>query len=285
MRSFSVADIKKSLINNSALVLSLFSHQDILKWTRGIVESISVSTPYTDKIDEIYINTHIGGGNHRLFDESHTISGMWEKVRDTYPDDNLLQETTAFISEWFKDVTTPAGMPFINIDDKISYDASRKWFTENIPGVNSKMFNDFFTYDIGEIFTSSFGVTCAIFAIKDEDKKKLEKILGQMSVLTILSANPLMGISVIFLTCYHYYKSKKSISLKNISKGAFLASFGFLVVNILGPLLFIQLVIMLVIYKSFNFDKELIIKHFNEVWDNYISKNFHKNSILLSKNF
>ena len=81
---FSLNDFKKSLVNNSTILLSFFSHPDLLKWTRNIVDASTNATPYDDKVDEIYIQTKIGGGNHRLFDESHTLSGIFEKVRETW---------------------------------------------------------------------------------------------------------------------------------------------------------------------------------------------------------
>ena len=280
-----INDLKKSLVNNSAIFLSFFSHSELLKWTRSFVEYTTVATPYDDKVDEVYNQTHIGGGNHRLFDESHTLGGIFEKVKETYPDDSLFQEILASVSVWFKDVTTPSGMPFININDKISYDASKKWFSENIPGVNSKWFDDFHVYDIGEIFTSAFGLACIIFAIKNDDRKKLEQVLGQMSILSIITANPLMGISVIFVTCYQYIRKKTSIRMKNISKGAFQSSFGFLLVSILGPTLFIQLIVMLILYKIFKVNREIIVKNFVLIWNKYLIKNFNKKSILLLEKF
>lgn len=282
---FSLNDFKKSLVNNSTILLSFFSHPDLLKWTRDIVDASTNATPYDDKVDEVYIQTKIGGGNHRLFDESHTLGGIFEKVRETYPDDNLFQEILASVSVWFKDVTTPAGMPFINIDDKISYDASKKWFVENIPGSNPKWFDDFHTYDVGEIFTSSFGIACAVFSVKKNDRKKLEEILGQMSILSILSANPLMGVSVVFITFHQYFLKSNSFNFKNISKGAFKQSFGLLIVSILGPTLFIQLIAMLVIYKIFRMNKEFIFENIIFIWNKYLIKNFNKNSILLLERF
>ena len=79
---------------------------------------------------------------------------------------------------------------------------------------NPKWFDDFHTYDVGEIFTSSFGIACAVFSVKKNDRKKLEEILGQMSILSILSANPLMGVSVVFITFHQYFLNQILLTLK-----------------------------------------------------------------------
>ena len=45
--------------------------------------------------------------------------------------------------------------------------------------------------------------------IKKDDIKKLSEILGSMGIIAILTANPLMGISVIICTGYSYVKKQK----------------------------------------------------------------------------
>ena len=85
------------------------------------------------------------------------------------------------------------------------------------------------------------------------------------------------------------YSEKLAINLncnfENISKGAFKQSFGFLIVSILGPTLFIQLIAMLVIYKIYRMNKEFIFENVIFIWNKYLIKNFNRNSILLLEKF
>ena len=278
---YSITDLKKLTVKNSSILLSFFSQPELLKWTRNIVDATTSATLYDDKVDQIYNQTHIGGGNHRLFDESHTLGGIFEKVKQTYPDDNFLQEIIASVSVWFKDVTTPGGMPFINIDDKIAYDNSAKWFSENIPGATTKWFYDFHMYDIGEIFTSSLGIVCSVFAIKNNDRVKLEEILGSMSILSILTANPLMGVAVIVITCYEYTLKKKALDFKNITTGIFKSSLGLFIISLLGVNLIVHLVILMIVYKAFKKKRKFMYENIIYIWNQYIKKNYANNSILL----
>ena len=49
-------------------------------------------TIYDEKIDKFYNETHIGGFTHRHFDASHTPLQMWEKVKETLPNDTNVEE-------------------------------------------------------------------------------------------------------------------------------------------------------------------------------------------------
>ena len=42
-------------------------------------------------MDAEYIATHVGGGNHRMFDGGHTIIGAIKAVRDASPDDSIIE--------------------------------------------------------------------------------------------------------------------------------------------------------------------------------------------------
>ena len=63
-----------------------------------------------------YLATHIGGGNHRLFDGEHTLAGAYEAVRAASPDDSLIEEGLGFVQGMFRDLTTTKGLPLANWD-------------------------------------------------------------------------------------------------------------------------------------------------------------------------
>ena len=60
-------------------------------------------------MDAKYRATNIGGGNHRLFDEGHTIAGAIKAVRDASPEDTIIEEAMGFLQGIFRDMTTVKG--------------------------------------------------------------------------------------------------------------------------------------------------------------------------------
>jgi hypothetical protein len=75
----------------NAILASDFSNNMELWLGRTFNEG--VPSIYDKAADAVYSASHIGGGQlHRLFDESHTLWGMWEKVREASPDDSHLHE-------------------------------------------------------------------------------------------------------------------------------------------------------------------------------------------------
>ena len=276
----SLEKLKKGAIKNSSYLLAFLSQSELLKWSRSFIDATNNPNAYDDAVDAIYNETHIGGGNHRLFDESHTLGGIFEKVKGTYQDDSFLQEVIASVSVWFKDVTTPSGMPFVNVYNKNHYDHSAQWMSDNIPGASKQWFYDLHMYDVFEILTTTLGAVGAVFFFKKEDYKKLNELLGSMSILSILSANPLMGISVITITAYTYYTKKKKLNVKNMSKGVAKSAIAWIIFSILGLQLLIQIIILIVAYrliKKSSIKGEDIYKHIKNIWNKYVMKNVKAN--------
>ena len=86
------------------------------------------ATIYDRAMDAEYLATHIGGGNHRLFDGGHTLAGAYEAVRAASPDDGLIEEGFGFVQGMFRDLTTTKGLPLANWErevDPIGWTADR----------------------------------------------------------------------------------------------------------------------------------------------------------------
>ena len=102
------------------------------------------ATIYDRALDATYLATHIGGGNHRLFDGGHTVAGAIAAVRDASPDDTVIQEAMGFVQAMFKDVTTPKGLPLANWD-KATYDQVSGYLQSNF-GIPRDWFYDLNSY-------------------------------------------------------------------------------------------------------------------------------------------
>lgn len=238
--------------------LAFFSEADFLKWTESIIKS--ASTIYDKALDAEYLKTSIGGGNHRLFDGGHDIFSAWEKVQNASSTDSLTQEVIGYVSALWKDLTTIKGLPFATLE-KASYDEWAEKIAHWLPGIDKKYLYDLLSFDAGEIASSAIGIIGIIFQLKKEDKKKLSKILGSMKIISLIKANLIMGICVIAITGWAFYK-KNGVDKTSFIQGNVLASSSVLIFSVLGLPLLIELVLVIVIsnlLKKHLFDqKELL---------------------------
>ena len=82
------------------------------------------------KIDEEYIKTGIGGFTHRHFDD-HAFHLMWQKVKETLPNDTKFEEIKNYFISMSKDLQTPMGIPLHKINDKEFYEQLASYLSKN----------------------------------------------------------------------------------------------------------------------------------------------------------
>jgi len=161
-------------------------------------------------MDAEYLKTHIGGADHRLFDGGHDPLGAWEAVQNASDTDTFSQEVIGYVSAMFKDMSTIKGMPFLQVD-KDWYNNSSEWITSNIPGVSKDWIKDSLAFDSFEILASGLGIVSALLCLNNNDIKSLSKILGSMTIISIISGNPLMGLAVILISGYAFVIKKNKL--------------------------------------------------------------------------
>lgn len=98
---------------------SLLSQVNLLQWSEELTKS--AATVYDKALDLEYLKTHIGGGDHRLFDGGHDIFNAWDRAKDASSNDSFSEEVIGYISSLWKDVTTTKGLPFQTMD-KAAFD-------------------------------------------------------------------------------------------------------------------------------------------------------------------
>lgn len=112
--------VNHAAIFANAILASDFSH-NMESWL-GAQFNEGLPSIYDAAVDAVYNATHIGGGHlHRLFDGSHTLWGMWDKVGEASPDDSFLQEITGYATALGKDLSSSVGIPLFDLS-KSSYD-------------------------------------------------------------------------------------------------------------------------------------------------------------------
>ena len=243
----SVADISRKAATSASAqagtLLAFLSTKELLKWSESVSEG--AASIYDKALDAEYLRTHIGGGDHRLFDGGHDLVSAWGRVKEASKDDTLTQEVIGYASAIWKDVTTAKGLPFSNVD-KASFES---WVDKlsGIPGVNREYLYDLLSFDAFEVLSTGLGAVGILFCLSRDDQRKLSEILGAMGITAIISANPLMGLVVVAVTGYSYFKKKQKLEGKALAKGAAVAGISAALFAVLGLPILVELVIVIVV--------------------------------------
>lgn len=233
---------------SSGAIASFLALPELLRWTESVTKS--AATIYDKALDAKFLRTHIGGGNHRMFDGGHGLRGAWVQVRDVAPDDSLGEAVLAYAEALWKDGTTVKGLPFATWD-KADYDRFAEHLC-SVPGVNRAWVYDLLSYDVFEVFSAGLGTVGVLFALRRDDLEKLSELLGSLGITSILSANPIMGLMVIMTTGYAYSRKRRDnadgtrLSVTRAASGATLAGFSAALFAILGLPVLVELGVVLV---------------------------------------
>jgi hypothetical protein len=179
-------------------------------------------TIYDDKIDSIYNATHIGGPNHRIFDGSHSPTAMWEKVKETLPDDTRLEELQNYFLSLIKDMQTVKGIPLTNINNKEAYEQAVAKMNYNF-GISKNWFSDALTINLSEFFVTSVGVLAFVFKWKKREKAEFADLASSLLTAATVGANPFLFIVSLISLGASFTKDKRK---KNFKKGALRGFFG-----------------------------------------------------------
>tara|TARA_Y100001958_G_C21133401_1_gene474093 strand:+ start:110 stop:991 length:882 start_codon:yes stop_codon:yes gene_type:complete len=174
------------------------------------------ATVYDDYVDRIYNATHIGGPNHRLFDGSHSPLAMWEKIKETLPDDSRTEEIKNYVISMVKDMQTIKGIPLVNIDNKETYDKVVNSLSLNF-GIKKSWFSDMLTINLAEFFVSTLGVLAFIYSWNEREKKEFADLSSTLITSAAFTANPFLFVaSLISLGCSYTKAKTKKLKRENI---------------------------------------------------------------------
>lgn len=233
-------------------VLPFISQTDILRWTEGITKS--AATKFDKALDAKYLQNAIGGGNHRLYDGGHTLQGAYDNVTNmcAMTGCTTTEKWNGLMGALWKDITTPKGLPFFNMN-KITYDNMANWLTNTIPGTNKAWVYDMLSFDALEIVSSTMSIVGVIFLLNKNDMEKLSMLLGNIGVVSVASANPLLAIVGIVTIAYAIFKGKQ-LNWKQGLKGFGGASIALIMFHTLPfPLLltFVMVIAVETIYNKY----------------------------------
>lgn len=232
--------INESKVNVSAWA-AVLNQDQFLTWLNGIKFDTSI---YDTAVDFEYIKSHIGGGNHRLFDGGHSIREMWEKACDASPDDSFNQEVIGYLKALWNDASTVKGLPFKTLEHA-DYNEWVEKISEIFPSISKKWLYDLTSFDALEITATGIGTVSAILMLNADDKKRFSEIIGSMSVSSIMGANPIMGLTLIALAGYAFFVKKKELDKSAFAKSAGLTMFSSIIFSVLGAPFLIELVVVM----------------------------------------
>jgi len=236
------------------------------------------TTIYDEQIDKFYNETHVGGFTHRHFDGSHTPLQMWEKVKETLPNDTNVEELKNYFLSLFKDLQTPMGIPLHNIDNKEGFEKFAAYMSENF-AIKKSWLLDIQSVNLSEIFGATLGVVALMFGWKKHEKEEFAELASSLILAGAVSANPFLLIVSIVSWAKSYTKNKHKKEFKQgtvkglLGMGSFILTASLFASPLLG--IIIGLVVLVLVKKSL---KKLDV---TEVY-NWFRSQFKKHGTVLS---
>ena len=201
-----------------ATVQGLLANVELSRSVNAWLQSMVSGAPtiYDRAMDATYIDTHIGGGLHRMFDGGHTIPGAFEAVRNASPDDNIFQEAAGLLQALARDATTPMGLPLVNWDQD-----TFNGLTDTLGGlgISRDWLIDLVNYDAVELVGSSIGVVAIALNWNNEDIEEFTTIVGGMGLSAAVGANPLLLIVTIVALAKAFHTARKTGDWKEFTDG------------------------------------------------------------------
>lgn len=182
------------------------------KFFSNIIEE--TPTVYDKAIDKFYNDTGIGSYLHRLFDNSHSPILMWEKVKNTLPNDSNFEELKNYFISMAKDLQTPMGIPLHNVEDKVSYDKLASVISEKF-FIKKSWLYDLQTVNLLEVFSSTLGVVALFFGWKKKDKEEFAELCASLGLAGAVGANPILLIISIVSLAKSYTQNKNKNKFKS----------------------------------------------------------------------
>ncbi len=200
----------------NAILASDFS-ETMDKWLRDVVEQCTSVSVYDRALDATYNATKIGGGLHRLFDESHTLWDAWDKVREALPGDTLFQEVSGYTSALLKDFATPMGLPFFNMSRDRYHDIAG-YFNEQFDWPKD-WFSDFLTVNAAEMFSTTIGVIAIALNWNKREVKQFSTLASSLGASAIIQTNPILGVVVLVSLARALMDARKENNYGDFIKG------------------------------------------------------------------
>lgn len=204
----------------------------------GLVQELvkGPATIYDKAMDKLFLETGIGGGNHRMFDEGHTLLGAWRAARDASDDDTIHAEVTGFLAGLLKDASTAKGLPFFTWD-KERFTEIADYLKDEL-GIPKDWFYDLNSYDTAELLGATIATMVLVFRWHEADAEEFARLAAGLAVSGAVAANPLaLVVSVVALArAFHLARESGDYGAlaDGIAKGAVVSGTTITAVAVVG---------------------------------------------------
>ena len=158
------------------------------------------------------------GGDHRIFDGGHSVSGAWESVKSALPEDTLGEEAMGFLQAYWKDLVTPMGMPITTLNRE-SFEAVAK-MASNL-GIEKEWLLDVVSFTATESVGAFAAVLGASMNWGRAEAEEFAKLAAGLTTSAALAANPLALTVALLLVARSVNNGRRENKLKKV-----LRSFG-----------------------------------------------------------
>ena len=187
---------------------SLFASSIIFESHPKLFQALEkhIPTQYDKIMDQVYRDTHIGGGTHRHFDGSHTLKGSYDKIKEVTGSVDSIQ----YLKSHFNELVTPEGIPLFTLN-KNHHELVSNQISESLggtisPGQIREYIKDFNSFNTGEFASAGVGAIFLFFAIRSGNPKAISRVTAVNICLGIATANPLqlvLGVAGLGYGLYH----------------------------------------------------------------------------------
>lgn len=171
-------------------------------------------TQYDKIMDQVFRETHIGGGTHRTFDGSHTFKGSYDTIKNTTGSVDIVE----FFKLHFNELVTPEGIPLFTLN-KDHYELVSNQMSESLGGTISsgqirEYIRDINSLNAGELTSAGVGIIFLFFALRSKDPQAISRVTALNICIGIATANPVqLFLGVAGLGCGLYQGKIKSYEL------------------------------------------------------------------------
>ena len=202
-------DLADKTVDKLPIILPILSQTQWLKYLETI--TASAATKFDKALDAKYLQTALGGGNHRMFDGGHTLGGAWSNIAGMCAKTGCSsrEQVNGYFEALLKDWTTPKGLPFMTME-KQTYDSIADSLKRY--GINKNWTYDALSYDALEVLAAGISAAVAVYFLKTEQIEELSEALGAMGVVSVLGLVMISSVAYAIATGV-------DLNAKDVAKG------------------------------------------------------------------
>lgn len=177
----------------------------------------SKATIYDQAMDAKYHKDHIGGGDHRLFDDGHDLFGAWQAVSNANPDDTLLHEVGAYFTALWKDLVTPHGLPLMTFDHDHFQQVAQS--LHDSLGVSTDWLKDMASYTATELIGASTGTLAVVLNWNADDVTRFSSLIGSFGLSSVVGGNPFLLLLAVIALARAYQTARPKEAYGSVARG------------------------------------------------------------------